>query len=82
MVDKRGIPPPVRDELRKVLQEFGVTRASRATTTDLTEEVILVSARDFDAVDVMALTIALMRALPHTKVWVAKQHSRWISEPL
>lgn len=72
-----------REDVREVLARFGVTQASRATTTDSTEEVILLAAADFAAVDVQALTLALMDTLPHTKVWVTEEHPRWVStEPI
>jgi hypothetical protein len=71
-----------REDVWEVLRQFGVTHATRATTTDPTEEVIILAERDFESVDVTALTTASMEALPHTKVWVVKEHPRWSSEPL
>jgi hypothetical protein len=70
------------DDLRDVLRQFGITKASRATTTDSTEEVILLTKQELKSVDVAALTTALMEVLPHTKVWVVEEHPRWSSEPL
>jgi hypothetical protein len=71
-----------REDVRAVLARFGVTKASRATTTDSTEEVILLAGRDFDSVDVETLTGELMKVLPHAKVWVVDEHPRWSAEPL
>lgn len=71
-----------REDVRAVLASFGVSHASRATTTDSSEEVILLAKSDFAAVDVRALTLALMDILPHTKVWVAEEHPRWVTEPI
>lgn len=68
--------------MRAVLREFGVASARRAVTTDSTEEVLLLNANTFASADVDALTQALMTALPHTKVWVVEDMSRWRSEPL
>jgi hypothetical protein len=71
-----------REDVRAVLASFDVMNARRATTTDSSEEVILLARADFAAVDVQALTLALMDTLPHTKVWVAEEHPRWTSEPI
>jgi hypothetical protein len=71
-----------RKEVRKVMRGFGVTAARRATTTDDTEEVFLLSPPDLFAVDVNALTRALMDVLPGTKVWVVQDTVRWVSEPI
>lgn len=68
------------EDVRAVLKSFGVESSRRATTTDSTEEVILISQSDFDRVDVEALTLALMNVLPHTKVWVAPNNTLWSSE--
>jgi hypothetical protein len=70
------------DDLRDVLRQSGITKASRATTTDSTEEVILLTKQEVKSVDVTALTTALMEVLPHTKVWLVEEHPRWSSEPL
>jgi hypothetical protein len=71
-----------REDVRTVLATFGISKATRATTTDSSEEVILLSKADFAAVDVRALTRALMDTLPSTKVWVAEEHPRWKTEPV
>ncbi len=71
-----------REDIWSVLRDFGVTQASRATTTDSTEEVILLPKQQMATLDVHALTVALMRVLPHKKVWVVQEHPRWTTEPL
>ena len=48
-----------REEVLAVLARFCVAQASRATTTDSTEEVILLATADYSSVDVQALTLAL-----------------------
>jgi hypothetical protein len=65
-----------------VLRNFGVAAARRATTTDPTEEVLLLNATALASVDVRALTLAVMDVLPHTKVWVVEDMPLWASEPL
>jgi hypothetical protein len=82
VVEEKGMERFARADVREVLSQFGLTHATRATTTDSTEEVIILAKRDFDSVDVTALTTALMEVLPHTKVWVVEEHPRWSSEPL
>jgi hypothetical protein len=71
-----------REDVREVLARFGVTAGRRATTTDSTEEVILLTQPDIDRIDVNALTVALMDVLPHTKVWVTADGRRWTSEEI
>lgn len=71
-----------REDVREVLARFGVDSARRASTTDATEEVILLGPVDADRVDVNALTLALMEVLPHTKVWVTADGPRWTSEEI
>jgi hypothetical protein len=70
------------EDARQVMRTFGITSSRRATTTDSTEEVFLLSASDFAATDIDALTRALMEILPHTKVFVVEVMPRWTSEPL
>ena len=82
VTDDEGMGRFAREDVRTVLACFGIAEASRAITTDSTEEVILLVKEDFDRVDVRALPLALMDVLPHTKVWVAEAHPRWSSEPL
>lgn len=74
--------PFAREDVRQVLRDFGVTSCRRATTTDSTEEVLLVGSDTFNAVDIERLTRALMDVLPHTKVWVVEDSERWDSEPV
>jgi hypothetical protein len=71
-----------REDVREVLQRFGLQSARRATTTDVTEEVLLLDSEALAAVDLQVLTRALMDALPHTKVWVVEDSPRWSSEPV
>jgi hypothetical protein len=82
VTDDEGMGRFAREDVRGVLERFGIDAASRATTTDSTEAVILLAKEDFDRVDVRALTLALMDVLPHMKVWVAEAHPRWSSEPV
>lgn len=72
----------VREDVLAVLARFGVAEASRATTTDATEEVVLLAKADFASVDVRQVTLALMEALPHTKVWVIEDDPKWVTEPI
>ena len=44
--------------------------------------VILLAKPDFESVDVRELTLALMDAVPHTKVWVIEQSPWWTTEPI
>jgi hypothetical protein len=71
-----------REDVRAVLARFGIAVASRATTTDSTEEVVLLAQRDYASVDVSKFTLALMEVLPHTKVWVIEESPRWAAEPI
>lgn len=71
-----------REDVLATLARFGVTRASRATTTDSTEEVILLARSDVESVDVRALTLALMEVLPHKKVWVLEEGPRWVTQTI
>lgn len=80
VVEGAGMEQFAREDVREVLARFEVTCASRATTTDSTEEVILLGKDDFASVDAQALTLALMDILPHTKVWVVEEHPRWSTE--
>lgn len=64
------------------MRDFGITSARRATTSDATEEVFLLSRPDLFAVDVKSLTQALMAVLPGTKIWVVQDTARWVSEPV
>ncbi len=71
-----------REDIRLVLREYGIESCRRATTTDPTEEVFLLTTNAFAAVDVNGLTRALMNVLPHTKVWVVEDMPKWSSEPV
>jgi hypothetical protein len=71
-----------REDVREVLAGAGVHDARRATSTDPTEEVILLQEEDYRRVDVEALTRALMDVLPHVKVWVVADTPQWISEAI
>jgi len=72
----------MRREVLAVLARFGITEARRAVTTDATEEVVLLAEQDRARVDVDAVTRAVMAVVPHTKVWIVEDNSRWRSEPL
>ncbi|MGO9559530.1 MAG: hypothetical protein ACLPQS_12425 [Acidimicrobiales bacterium] len=71
-----------RDDVSKVLLQFGIEHARRAVSTDDSEEVILLDASVYDEVNVAEVTLALMDVLPHTKVWVAPFSEQWRSELL
>jgi hypothetical protein len=77
-----GMEQFAREDVLAALARFGVAGASRATTTDSTEEVILLAKADFESVDVQKLTLALMDVLPHKKVWVIAEGLRWVTEPI
>ena len=69
-----------REDVRQVMRRFGVESCRRAVTTDATEEVFLLSAATFAAIDTDGLTRALTGVLPDTKVWVVEDSVRWSSE--
>lgn len=72
-----------REDIRQVLDRFGISAARRAADTEGTEEEIILLSKDaYDSADIDSLTRALMAVLPHTKVWVVADHPRWNSEPL
>lgn len=71
-----------RENLRRTLAEFGVTTARRAMNSNPTEEVILLSGRDYAIVDREALTRAIADTLPGKKVAVIEQTGHWRSEPV
>jgi hypothetical protein len=71
-----------REDIRAVLARFGISSARRAVTTDSTEEVILLSKRNFTQIDAREVTNAVMAALPHTKVFVIEDHPLWATEDL
>ena len=54
-----------QEDVREVLERYGVTSARRASDTDESEEVILVSEETSRTVNVDALTRALIDVLPH-----------------
>jgi hypothetical protein len=76
------LQPFAREDLRAVLQRFGVPGARRALITDPTEEVILLADEEYGRVDHEALTLAVMEVFPHRKVWVVPDGPRWSSEPI
>lgn len=76
------LEPFAREDLRAVLQQFGVTTARRVVSTDPTEEVILLGFDEYERIDADALTRAVMEVFPHTKVWVALDNARWDSEAI
>jgi len=71
-----------REDLRTVLAEFGVGPARRAVRTDPSEEVVLLRSGDYARIDPAVVALAIMRVLPHVKVWVIEEHPAWESEPL
>ena len=71
-----------REDVREVLERYGIHAARRATTTDATEEVVLLNADEYKKTQIEELTLALMDVLPHVKVWVAPVSERWRSEPI
>jgi hypothetical protein len=71
-----------REDALGALARFGVAQTSRATTTDSTEELILLAKADYESLDVQALTLSLMDVLPHTKGWVIAAGPRWLTEPI
>ena len=82
VVAEGGMERFAREDVLATLERFGVSHAKRATTSDSTEEIVLLSETDFESVDVHALTLALMETLPHTKVWVAADGPLWSAESL
>ena len=71
-----------RSLVRSILVGFGIASARRVTGTDPTEEVLLLGASEFAKVDAAVVELAVMDALPHTKVWVIEEHESWESEQL
>lgn len=71
-----------REDLRSLLADLGIESARRAVGTDPSEEVILLRSDDYVRLDPAAVALAIMRVLPHVKVWVIEQHPAWDSEPL
>jgi len=70
-----------RKDIHVVLARSGISSARRAvTTTDSTEEVILLSKRDFAQIDANEVTIAVTAVLPHRKVFVIEDHPLWATE--
>jgi hypothetical protein len=57
-----------RENTKTVLAHFGVESARRAKNAGSKEEVILITEVEFARVDVGALTLSLMDALPRVKV--------------
>jgi intein-encoded DNA endonuclease-like protein len=71
-----------REDVRRVLDRYGISTARRASDVDGSEEIILVSRSVYEQVDVDGLTRGLMDVLPHVKVWVAPDGPRWSGEPI
>lgn len=72
-----------RSDVRTVLRDrFGIVQARRATDTDSTEEILLLTAEDFLGIDEAAVTLAIMDVLPHVKVWVTQESPSYDSERL
>lgn len=71
-----------REDVREVLERYGIHSARRATTADATEEVVLLDAADYNKAPIEELTLALMDVLPHVKVWIAPVNDRWKSEAI
>lgn len=71
-----------REDVRQILERYGIQTARRATTTDDTEEVVILDAHDYRSAPIEELTLALMDVLPHVKVWVVPWNVRWKSEPI
>jgi hypothetical protein len=71
-----------REDVREVLARFGVSAAQRAVDTDASEEVVLLRPEDFDSIGPDEVALAIMAVLPHTKVWVIREHPAWTTEAL
>jgi hypothetical protein len=71
-----------REDVLSVLLRFDIHHARRAKCLDSTEEVILLSSNDFRDNEIESLTLELMAALPHKKVWVVPDGPLWKSEPI
>jgi hypothetical protein len=71
-----------REDVRDVLARFGVLTARRAVDTDASEEVLLLRPEDFSSIEPDEVALAVMAVLPHTKVWVIREHPAWTSEAL
>jgi hypothetical protein len=71
-----------REDVRRVLSEYGISAARRVPDAADSEEIILVSQTGFEQLDVDGLTRALRDVLPQTKVWVAPDGPQWFSEPI
>ena len=71
-----------REDIREVLESYGINSARRATTTDESEEVVLLEPVDYKKVEVRTLTLAIMEVLPQVKVWVTLMNDRWETEPI
>ena len=82
MTEFEGMDRFTREDLRSVLAGFGVNAARRAIGTDPSEAIILLASEDYGRVDTDAVALAVMRVLPHTKVWVTEENPAWESEPL
>ncbi|MEZ5096459.1 MAG: hypothetical protein R2731_10260 [Nocardioides sp.] len=71
-----------REDIRAVLASFGIASARRAVGTGEDEEILLIAKDDYERTDNVAVTAAVMDALPHVKVWVIPESPAWETEPL
>ena len=71
-----------REDIRAVLARFGISSARRAVTTDSTEEVILLSKRDFAQIDANEVTTAVMAVLAGERPSVRCAHRPPDAPPL
>jgi hypothetical protein len=81
-VSDEGMNRLARADVREVLAGFGIAAARRAVGTDASEEVLLVTPGDFEAIDAERVALAVMEVLPHTKVWIIREHPAWVTEEL
>lgn len=71
-----------RENLRRVLGDFGITGARRALVSNETEEVILLSDDDYSRIDIDAFSRAVAAVFQDKKVAAVPQNERWRSEPI
>lgn len=70
--------PFPREDVLGVLGGFGITGVRRAEPSDdAAEEVVLVPPELLSSLDVDQLTLAVMKVIPHTKVWVVPDAPQW-----
>jgi hypothetical protein len=66
-----------REAIYRVLKRYGIQKAYRNLLTDPTDFAIFLELRDFRKVNVSELTTELMKAVPHTKIWVTKRSDKF-----